>query len=73
MNAKDIRDLVNHLVDESVHDGFSAMHTDEWIEKSIVEQLLSHHEILPQEIIDTMVMLLMVFELRRRETSNSIQ
>ena len=68
MNAQGIRASVNRQVDDLVKEGMSAMHTDEWIEKSIIENWLKYGDAIPAEVQMMMLMLLTVFELRRRES-----
>lgn len=68
MNAQDIRASVSRQADGLVKEGMSAMHTDEWIEKSIIENWIKHGDAIPEEVQMMMLMLLTVFELRRRES-----
>ena len=69
MNAQDILAAVNRQVDHLVKEGMSAMHTDEAIEKTIVENWLQYGDAIQEDIQMVFLMLLVIFELRRRESN----
>lgn len=68
MNAQDILDSVNRQVNHLVAEGMSAMHTDEAIETTIVQNWLKYGDAIQEDIQMLFLMLLVIFELRRRET-----
>lgn len=67
MNAHEIHDCVKRQVDYLVKEGMSAMHTDAAIGKTIVEKWVQHGDYIHEDIQLVFLMLLVTFELRRRE------
>lgn len=69
MKEKDILAAVKRQVNHLVEEGMSAMHTDEAIEKTIIENWLKHGDAIQEDIQMLFLMLLVTFELRRRESN----
>lgn len=68
MNAQEILDSVNAHVDHLVEEGMSALQTDEAISKTVVQTWLKHGDAIQEDIQMLFLMLLVTFELRRRES-----
>lgn len=67
MTEEEILAAVKRHADYTLSQGYSAMHTDEALEKSIMKDMTTHGEDLPESTQLLLLSLLVVFEVRRRE------